>query len=161
MRVETQFSVFLVNKPGVLAQVTKSIAKAKINIIAMTLVDSSEHGVLRFVSDDAAKTREVLKAKHDHWTETEVLAMPLRNEPGVLAGIAEELADAHINISYAYTSGGAPGGRTTCVFKVADMKKSMKLLSHIDLVGKNKKTNERRLVNIRPASAGRGPKKKQ
>ena len=53
MRVDTQFSVFLVNKPGVLAQVTEAIAKAKVNIVALTMMDSSEHGVLRLVADDA------------------------------------------------------------------------------------------------------------
>src|SRR3954454_1279745 len=52
-RTETQFSVFLVNKPGVLAQVTGALAKAKLNVIAMTLVDSQEHGDLRLVFDDA------------------------------------------------------------------------------------------------------------
>ena len=46
-----QFSVFLVNKPGVLAQVTGALAEAKINLIAMTLVDSQEHGVLRMVTE--------------------------------------------------------------------------------------------------------------
>ena len=41
-RTETQFSVFLVNKPGVLAQVTGALAKAKVNVVAMTLVDSGK-----------------------------------------------------------------------------------------------------------------------
>jgi len=117
-----------VNKPGVLGHVTHPIAKAKVNIVALTLMDSSEHGVLRLVCDDAEKVRKVLAASHDHWAETEVLILKLKNQPGAVAAVAESLADAHINISYAYTSGGAPGGRTTCVFKVADMKKAMKLL---------------------------------
>ena len=53
----TQFSVFLVNKPGVLAQVTAALAQAKINLLAVTLVDSQEHGVLRMVSADANEAR--------------------------------------------------------------------------------------------------------
>ncbi len=129
MHVATQFSVFLVNKPGVLGQVTGAIAKAKINIVALTLMDSSEHGVLRLVCDDPEKARKVLTKSHDHWTETEVLILHLNNEPGAVATVAGSLADDHINISYVYTSGGAPGGRTTCVFKVADMKKAMKRLA--------------------------------
>lgn len=149
MRIETQFSAFLVNKPGVLAQITTRIAKARLNIIAMTLVDSSEHGVLRFVCDDAAKAREVLGTTHDHWTETDVLVMTLANEPGALASVAELLAEAHINISYGYTSGGAPGGRTTCVFKVADMKKAMKLL---EKTGKDSATRGK---DIRPTPGQR------
>ena len=150
MRADTQFSVFLVNKPGVLAQVTESIAKAKVNIVALTMMDSSEHGVLRFVCDDAGRAREVLRRNHDNWTETEVLAMHLKNEPGALAAVAQRLADAHINISYAYTSGGAPGGRTTCIFKVADLKKATKLLA-----GMNGAEKPARRQNIRRSPAAR------
>ena len=153
MHVDTQFSAFLVNKPGVLAQLTRHLAKGKLNIIAMTLVDSSEHGVLRFVCDKPDKTRAILKANHDHWTETEVLVMALPNSPGALAAVADTLAAAHINISYGYTSGGAPGGRTTCVFKVADLKKSMKLLGKIAKLEDTPAT--RRKENVRPSPTQR------
>ena len=129
MRVETQFSIFLVNKPGVLAQVTTALAKAKVNMIAMTLVDSSEHGVLRIVcTDEADKVRRVLARAHDQFTETEVLALDLSNKPGAFAAAAEKLAAAHININYAYCTGGAHGGKTTAIFKVADLKKALRVL---------------------------------
>ena len=128
MYVETQFSVFLVNKPGVLAAVTGALAKARVNLVALTLMDSMEHGVLRIVTSDSDKAREVLGKTHDRWTETEVLVMELANEPGSFANVTEVLAKAHINISYAYSTGGAKGGRTTAVFKVADLKKAQKVL---------------------------------
>ncbi len=153
MHVDVQFSVFLVNKPGVLAQVAKSLGKAKVNIVAMTMMDSSDHGVLRMVVDDADKVRKVFKKDHDYWTETDVLVMQLHNEPGVLATVSGELAKAHINISYAYTSGGAPGGRTTCVFKIADMKKGMKLLE--DRNGTEKPARAKRTAGVRPSPSSR------
>ncbi len=128
MQTAVQFSVFLVNKPGVLAQVTNALAGAKINIRALTLVDSSEHGVLRLVGDEPDKLRHVLQRAHDHFTETEVLQMELANEPGAFADAAERLAAEHININYAYATGGAPGGHTTAIFKVADLKKSLRVL---------------------------------
>ena len=128
MGVATQFSVFLVNKPGVLAQVTTALAKAKINMVALTLVDSSEHGVLRIVCSVPAEARKVLARTHDRFTETEVLALELTNEPGAFAVAAQQLAEAHININYAYCTGGAQGGRTTAIFKVADLKKALRLL---------------------------------
>jgi hypothetical protein len=128
MFLQTQFSVFLVNKPGVLASVTNALGKAKVNIIALTLMDSMEHGVLRIVCDNGGAARDVLGRCHDRWTETDVLVLELPNEPGAFAKIAGKLAEAHINISYAYSTGGAHGGRTTAVFKVADMKKAQKLL---------------------------------
>ena len=128
LRVETQFSVFLVNKPGVLAQVTRSLADHKVNVIAMTLVDSQEHGVLRFVAEDAVATRDTLKKLNLPMTETDVLCMELSNRPGALADIAGLLGQHHININYAYVTSGAPGGRTTGVFKVADNTKAQRIL---------------------------------
>ncbi len=128
MQVQTQFSIFLINKPGVLASVTSALAKAKINIIALALMDSGEHGTLRIVCDDPEKARKVLGRAHDRWTESDVLVLELENKPGAFSGVSERLAAEHVNISYAYCSGGAPGGRTTGVFKLADLKKSMRVL---------------------------------
>jgi hypothetical protein len=141
-RTDTQFSVFLVNKPGVLAQVTKAIAEAKLNMLAMTLVDSQEHGVLRVVTDDAAATRQVLARLNLPMTETEVLCLDLSNRPGALADVATLLGQNHVNINYAYCTSGAPGGRTTGIFKVADVKKAMHVLK--ESAAKHKEPSIRR-----------------
>jgi hypothetical protein len=127
-RLATQFSIFLVNKPGVLAQVTRALADSKINVIAMTLVDSQEHGVLRVVAEDPANTRQVLAQLNLPLTETEVLCLELSNHPGALADVATLLGTNHVNINYAYCTSGAPGGHTTGIFKVADPAKAQKLL---------------------------------
>jgi hypothetical protein len=123
-----QFSVFLVNKPGVLAQVTRALADEKVNIVALTLVDSQEHGVLRVVATDAGRARQVLTRLNLPMTETEVLSIELSNRPGALADVAGLLGSAHININYAYVTSGAPGGRTTGILKVADPKKAEHVL---------------------------------
>jgi hypothetical protein len=124
----TQFSVFLVNKPGVLAQVTQALADAKINLIALTLVDSQEHGVMRIVAEDPVATRDVLRKLNLPMTETDVLRLELNNRPGALADVANLLGKNHININYAYVSSGAPGGHTSGIFKVNDPAKAQKLL---------------------------------
>ena len=141
-RTDIQFSVFLVNKPGVLAQVTGAIAEAKLNMLAMTLVDSQEHGVLRVVTDDAGATRQVLAKLNLPMTETEVLCLDLSNRPGALADVATLLGQNHVNINYAYCTGGAPGGRTTGIFKVADVKKAMHVLK--ESAAKHKEPSIRR-----------------
>jgi hypothetical protein len=128
VRTVMQFSVFLVNKPGVLAQVTGALAKEKVNLIAMTLVDSQEHGVLRLVAQNATAARDVLKKLNLPMTETDVICIDLPNQPGALADIATLLGQNHININYAYVTSGAPGGRTTGVFKVADPTKTIHVL---------------------------------
>jgi hypothetical protein len=128
MELVTQFSVFLVNKPGVLAQVTRQLAQAKINVVAMTMMDSSEHGVLRLVAGDPDQTRTALAELNLPTTETDVLLVEMANRPGAIADICSRLAAAHININYAYCTTGARGGKTNGVFKVADIKKAMKVL---------------------------------
>ena len=54
LKTETQFSVFLANKPGELCQLVQQLAANKINIVAMSMMDASEHGVLRLVVDACA-----------------------------------------------------------------------------------------------------------
>lgn len=129
MEIITQYSLFLVNKPGVLANVCRELADKKLNIKAMTLVDSSEHGVLRLVVEDGERTQRVLNKLNLPMTKTDVLCIEMKNEPGAIATAAEKLALAHININYAYATSGAPGGKTVVVFKVADLNKAQKVLT--------------------------------
>src|SRR5258706_16438525 len=88
IRTQMQFSVFLVNKPGVLAQVTGALAKAKLNVIAMTLADSQENGGLRLGADEPANAGKALGELNLPMTETEVGGLDLPNTPGALADVA-------------------------------------------------------------------------
>jgi hypothetical protein len=128
MYIAPQFSIFMVNKPGVLARVLGEFARAKINVTALTMMDSVEHGVLRVVVAAPEKAKEVLSKLNMPYNQTEVLCVTLDNKSGALAAVAEKLAKNHINISYAYCTAGAKGGRTTGVLKIADVKKAMRLL---------------------------------
>lgn len=128
MQVRTQFSVFLINRPGVLADVANALSDACVNLEALSLADSGEHGVLRFVCHDEDVARRVLDEAHDRWTETDVLVLDVPNTPGQFAGIARRLADANINISYAYMTAAAEGEPSKAVFKVADPAKAQDVL---------------------------------
>ncbi len=128
MYVAKQFSIFMVNKPGVLAQILGEFARAKINIVAMTMMDTVEHGVMRVVFASATKAAQVLTEVNMPFNETEVLCVNLANKSGALLAVVEKLAKNHINISYAYCTAGAKGGRTTGILKVTDVAKAMKLL---------------------------------
>jgi hypothetical protein len=129
--VETtkQISVYLENKPGRLANVLKALYREKINVVALTVMDSHEHSVLRLVTDNPAKTREVAKSVGTPLAETEVLLVELRNQPGALAHVCELLGSEHINIDYAYCSSGGRNGKTLGVFKVSNAEKAMRILS--------------------------------
>ncbi|MHC4118381.1 MAG: ACT domain-containing protein [Planctomycetota bacterium] len=128
MHIATQFSIFMVNKPGILAQALGEFAQAKINIVAITMMDSVEHGVMRVVFAAPEKAKKALAKLNLPYNETSVLCVNLANKSGALAAIVEKLAKSHINITYAYCTAGGKGGRTTGVLKVADVKKAMKVL---------------------------------
>lgn len=128
LRTDTQLSVFLVNKPGVLARVCQQLADSKINIVGMSMMDSTEHGVLRMVVEDPQRARGMLTHLDVPTTETQVLVATLPNRPGALADMVERLAAAHINVNYAYCTTGAPGGKTLGIFKVTDNQKAMHIL---------------------------------
>jgi len=128
----------------VLAQVTRSLAEAKLNLVAMTLVDSQEHGVLRMVVEDEPEARKVLGKLNLPMTETEVVCIDLSNRPGALADVAQLLGENHINIHYAYCTSGAPGGRTTGGFKVADLNKARHVLDKMGAKVSHKETTGRR-----------------
>ncbi|MBW8042550.1 MAG: ACT domain-containing protein [Planctomycetes bacterium] len=149
MYIAPQFSIFMVNKPGVLAQVLGEFAKAKINVIAITMTDSVEHGVMRVVCATPQKAKDVLSKLNMPYSQTDVLCVTLDNKAGALAVVAEKLAKNHINISYAYCTAGAKGGRTTGVLKIADVKKAMKILQQ------SHKKNSKSQPVVRPSRSSR------
>ncbi len=146
----TQFSVFLVNKPGILSMVCDELAANKINLAAITLMDSVEHGVFRFVATDPARARAVLKTLNIPMTESEVLSAEMPNRPGAMADLCARLNSNHISIRYAYATSGAAGGRTTGIFKVDNIQKALKLGD-----AKPQTKRERRVLRIAPGPRGR------
>lgn len=124
-RSAVQFSVFLVHKPGIPGQVCSALAREKVNLVALTMMDSNEHGVLRLVAEDAAKARAALKKLNLPISETEVVLAELSNRPGALADVCSRLDGDHIAINYAYCTGSSGNGRSLAVLKVSDLKRAL------------------------------------
>ncbi len=128
METTKQLSVFLENKPGRLASLLRALAREKVNVVALTIMDSHEHSVLRLVVNDVPATRKVLQGLNVSSTEADVLVVDLRNQPGALAHVCEQLATEHINIDYAYCSSGGRNGRVVGIFKVTNLEKALRVL---------------------------------
>ncbi len=141
-----QFSVFLLNSPGVLSQIFQELAKAKVNVAGIALMDSAEHGVLRMVVEDPKKTRVILKQLDVRHTEADILAVPLANRPGAVADVCERLTKAHINVGYMYCTTGAKGGKSVVFLKVPSIKKAEKVLNGAKLTRRDMKVKLRRPV---------------
>jgi len=125
----TQFSVFMANKPVLLAQVFQQLANDKINILALSMMDATEHGVLRIVAEQPDRVRSALSALDVPTAETRVLTTTLPNRPGAMADVVERLSASHVGVNYAYCTAGASNGKTLGVFCVSDIKKAEKVLS--------------------------------
>jgi len=146
-----QFSVFLVNKPGVLTQVFRELGRAKVNVLNIAMMDTTEHGVLRLIVDEPSAARMVFARLSIPVSETEVLAVALPNRPGAAADLCDRLASSHINIAYMYCTGGATGGKTLVVLKVPDIKKAIKVLDN----GGKTPRRDMKIKLRRPATANR------
>ena len=150
MEILTQFSVFMANKPGVLAQICRAMAKEKINITAMSMADTAENGVLRLTADAADSARAVLGRLNVPLTETEVLSVPVPNRIGAVADLCDRLSSSHVHISYMYGTTGGVGARTTVIFKVNDIRKAMKAIDSPRLsTGRDMRIKLRRPVAAR------------
>ena len=112
MEPVTQLALFLSNRPVALAKVCEELAKAEINIHALSISDTVDHSIVRMVVSDPTKALMLLGEGGIIALEAEVLMIESNNEPGTLATIAEYLAKAGVNIEYAYlaTSVGSSTG---------------------------------------------------
>jgi len=142
MPTQKQIIVFLENKPGRLAQLLSELARQKINVVALTVMDRHEHGVLRMVTEDHGATLKALQGLNVSVTESDVLAVELRNQPGALAHVCETLAADHISIEYAYCSSGGRNGRVYGIFKVSNLDKAQRVLNE----SPNNRRVEKRVV---------------
>jgi hypothetical protein len=132
MQTAKQLSVSLVNKPGRLADMLAALSRSKVNFRALTVMDSYERGVVRFVPDDVDAALLVLAEINVRCEATDVLLVEMSSQTGGFRKICEKLAAEHLNIDYAYCSfngGGKLNGGVLAVIKVNDLAKAQRVLS--------------------------------
>lgn len=129
MEIVKQLSVFLANKPGMLADVCNELAKAGVNIFALTISDTADHSVVRMVVSNPEKTLHIFEERGVLAVESKVLAIENKNKPGALAKISTRLAKAKINIEYAYLATSPGASKGLLIMRVDDTKRALKVLS--------------------------------
>ena len=97
-----QLSVFLENKTGYLNQVLAVLAKYNINIIALTVADTSDYGILRAIVSDPEKALEVLRAEQFSVRIHDILSIEMEPAPGTMSRILDLFTAADICIEYVY-----------------------------------------------------------
>ncbi len=121
MEKAKQFSVYLQNRPGALATVTQVLADARVNIVALSAVETTHEGILRLVVDKPEVAAKTLDEKGLMFAMVDVLLIKLPNRVGAMAELARKLADKNVNINYVYGSAQGPGTKSTVVLSVNRM----------------------------------------
>jgi len=123
-----QISIFIENKPGALAEVTKFIAESKINLKALSIADTQEFGILRIITDNPDNARELLKNEGYTVTATSVLAVELSDTPGSMASILAVLSDAGVSVEYTYAFMSNVQNKAYMIFRVDNNDKATNAL---------------------------------
>ena len=127
--VQRQLSIAIENQPGRLAAVSRALAEQSINIQDLTVVDNVEQGMIRLITSDAEKCKAVLGTLGLYIVEADVLEVILTDTPGKLAVLSQALADAHINIDYAYGSEDKSQEHIRLILKVSNLPKACQVIS--------------------------------
>jgi hypothetical protein len=127
MRIQ-QISVFLENKTGRLADVTRLIANAGVNIRAISIADTADFGILRLIVDKPAEAAEALTKGGFTTRMTDVLAIEIPDQPGSLAKVMEIFKETGVNIEYLYASLEKDCSTAVVIFKVEDVERSTKIV---------------------------------
>src|SRR5271166_1513966 len=99
-----QLTAWLDSKPGDLGRITEALAKAKVNISAVTCWSAGSESPVHLLVSSPAKAKKVLQELGVRVTEEEVLRVTLPDDPGTLGEVSARLGAENINIEYAYAS---------------------------------------------------------
>lgn len=116
MKVD-QLSIFLENRAGRLAEVTKVLSDNGINIRALSLADTSDFGILRLIVNDFEKARAKLKENGFTVGRTSVVAVEVDDTPGGLHRLLGMLGAQNVNVEYMYAFVHQSGRNAIIIFR--------------------------------------------
>jgi len=128
-----QFSVFIENTPGRLAEFTKLLAEHDIDLIALTIADTTHFGIVRGLVNDYERAKEIITAAGFTVRLTDVLAVAVPDTPGGLARIVTLLSAHNIGIEYLYSFVRRVGENAVIVFRVEELERAIEVLRENDV----------------------------
>lgn len=126
--VQRQLSIAIENQPGRLAAISRALAAQSINIRDLSVVDNVEQGMIRLITSDPVRCKAVLTGLGLYVVEADVVEMILTDTPGKLALVSQALADAQINIDYAYGSEDREQEHIRLILKVSNLPKATQVI---------------------------------
>ena len=127
MRVE-QIAVFLDNKSGRLAEITRILAENDINIRALSVADTADFGILRLIVDKVDLAKEALRAGGFTVGKTNVIAVEVPDRSGGLASVLKVVNEVGLNVEYMYAFVNKSGANAVLIFRFDEMDKAIEIL---------------------------------
>jgi len=121
MPTMNQLTVSCENRPGTLAELTKILSDAKVNILAFNAGSAGAMGYVQLIVNNPNRAKKVLKAKRISYYEERVLPVTIPNVPGALSRFAAKLAAQDINIGAAYQTAVEGSNKANVVFAVSSL----------------------------------------
>lgn len=118
-----QISVFLENRTGQLAEITRLLAEAHINIRAISIAETADYGVARMIVDDYQKASAILLEHGDILSVNPVWAVEVPDQPAGLAELLTVLSECHIDVEYMYSLLIHKDGCAYMVLRITDGEK--------------------------------------
>ena len=123
-----QLSVFVENKSGRLAEITETLAKANVDIRAISIADTSDFGILRLIVDRPEAAVEALRQGTMTGSLTTVIAIGITDKPGEFAKAMRVLADANVGIEYMYAFISRDQNKAYVLLRVDDNERAVECL---------------------------------
>ncbi|MBP3588875.1 MAG: ACT domain-containing protein [Clostridia bacterium] len=124
-----QISVFLENRAGQLAEITKDLADHNVDLRAISIAETADYGILRLIVDDTTQASTVLQNHEYVYSMTPVVVVAVNDAVGGLAPVLELLAEVHLDIEYMYSLFTHQEGKAYMVFRTSDEKKFVEQLN--------------------------------
>ena len=113
-----QLSVFLENRAGRLDEVLQILGANDVNIVALSMADTADYGMMRMIVSNPPKGRAVLKEAGITAMLTDVVALRVPHAAGSLAKAMHQIVDGDINVEYMYAF--ANGADASAVIRCDD-----------------------------------------
>jgi hypothetical protein len=123
-----QLSLFLENQPGALSRPVKLLAKAKFNILTLSIADANQFGILRLILRDWEMAKALLEKNGFVVKVTDMVAVEVSDRPGGLAKILGVVEQARLNVEFMYAFTEKRENKAILVFRFDDPDRAIKIL---------------------------------
>ena len=123
-----QLSLFLENKPGSLNRPVRLLAEANFNILALSVADTQQFGILRLIVPDWEKAIQLLEKEDFIVKVTDMVALEVSDAPGGLSRILGALEKTRVNLEYMYGFTQRKEGKGLLVFRFDDPDQAIEVL---------------------------------